>query len=121
MLSRTNPTESLSMCLERIQLGSSWPTYYLWLLCICIYIYVYTYIYIHIYIYIYIYIYTYIWAFPDSWGYPQSSSTSRWDFLNKNQPFWIPPFMETPSMYVYCGYCEDDVKLQPHGFHYWDH
>ena len=33
-----------------------------------------------------------------SWngGTPQSSSISRWGYSLRNQPLWVPPFMETP-------------------------
>ena len=30
-----------------------------------------------------------IWRFPESWGYPQSSSMSRWNFPDINHPFFF--------------------------------
>ena len=42
------------------------------------------------------------WRFPKSWGYPQSSSISRWDFP-WNQPFiskyLVPPFFQVWGRY----------------------
>ena len=37
-----------------------------------------------------------IWWFPESWRYPSSPSFLDGIFHEINQPFWIPPFVETP-------------------------
>ena len=36
-----------------------------------------------------------IWRFPKSWGYPQLSSISRWDFVNP-AIFWFPHVLKPP-------------------------
>ena len=47
------------------------------------------YIYTHIYTYKYIYIYTCIFGVSWNWGTPRTNH------------FWMPPFLETPNIYIY--------------------
>ena len=43
-----------------------------------------------------------VWWFPESWGYPQSSSNFRGIFHNKNHPaIGVSPFMETLIYIIY--------------------
>ena len=38
------------------------------------------------------------------WGYPQSSSTSRWDFPLWTIHFWVPLFWKTPYLHIFSAF-----------------
>ena len=44
----------------------------------------------------------FIWRFPESWGYPQISSMSRWDFHKNHPSYWDTPMTMEISKLLQC-------------------